>query len=59
MDVSGVSASNVQQAQGANNPVAIEVQKQSEKLDQQVTAQLIDSVPDSDSSLGQNVDVTV
>jgi hypothetical protein len=59
MDVSGVSSSNVQQAQGSTKSQAdILVQKKAMEIQEQAASELIEAVPDNDSSVGQNIDVT-
>lgn len=62
MDVSNVSASNVQPAQSPSTTAALEVQKKAEQQQKDITSQLIESVPepdaDSDSRVGQNINVT-
>lgn len=45
------------QTQGTT--VAIEVQKKTEEIEQQQASELIASVPDPDSSVGQNIDIKV
>ena len=52
MDVSGTSA-----AAATSSTVAIEVQKKSQDIAEQTASDLIASVPDPDSSVGQNIDV--
>lgn len=52
MDISGVSS-----AAAAPTTVAIEVQKKTQDIQQQTVETLVGSLPDPDSSVGQNVDV--
>jgi len=53
MDVSGVAVPSVP----ANTTVAIEVQKKTQDVQAETATTLINSVPDPDSSVGQNIDV--
>ena len=59
MDVSNVSGAQVQQVQNTQSQAANLVQKKSEEIQEQTTQQLIDEVPDPNSSVGQNVNITV
>jgi hypothetical protein len=62
MDISGVSIASSQIANTASNsPDAVgnQVLKKALDIQQESAAQLIESVPDPDSSLGHNVDIKV
>ena len=59
MDVSGVSSSNVQQTQSSTKAQAeILVQKKAMEIQEQSASELIEAVPDAESPVGQNIDVT-
>ena len=56
MEISGAASSIPSVTQGGS--VATEVQKKVEEVQEQTAETLIQSVPDPDSSLGQNLNVT-
>ena len=55
MEISGVSIA----AESTATTVANEVQKKTQEIQEQTAEQLIEAVPDPDSNVGGNVDVTV
>lgn len=59
MEISGVSTQAAPALAAQNKDPAAEMQKMELQLAAQQTNELIQSVPDPDSSLGQNIDVTV
>ena len=59
MEISGVSIAASQTANGTQEAVSNAMLKKALDIQQQSAAQLIESVPDPDSSLGHNVDVKV
>ena len=54
MEISGASPTSA-----VATTVAIEVQKKSQEVQAETAATLIQSVPDPDSALGQQIDVNV
>lgn len=57
MEISGVSTPAAAPLAAQNKDPAVEMHKVVRELAEQQTAELLASVPDPDSSLGQNIDV--
>ncbi|NOZ54913.1 MAG: putative motility protein [Gammaproteobacteria bacterium] len=58
MDVSGIATSTVSQA-GQNSQTGIAVHNKALEIQEQNATQLIESLPDPSSSLGQHIDIKV
>ena len=62
MEIAGISTVTVQTASSTSNtpdPVGNHMLRKALDMQQQAAAQLIESVPDPDSNVGQNVDIKV
>jgi len=59
MDVSGISSPAAAPSQTNGTTVAIEVFKKGLEVEQQQVSDLISSLPDPDSPVGQNINVKV
>jgi hypothetical protein len=57
MEISGVSTPAAAPLAAQNKDPAVEMQKAVRELAEKQTNELISSIPDPDSSLGQNIDV--
>jgi hypothetical protein len=62
MEIAGVSTAAAQVASSTSNtpdPVGDQMLRKSLDLQEQTAAELIESIPDPDSNVGQNVDIKV
>ena len=62
MEIAGVSTAAAQSLSSASNtpdPVGNQMLRKTLDMQEQTAAQLIESVPDPDSNVGQNVDIKV
>lgn len=62
MEIAGVSTAAAQATSSASNtpdPVGNKVLRKALDIQEQTAAQLIESVPDPDSNVGHNVNITV
>jgi hypothetical protein len=62
MEIAGVSTAAAQVASSTSNtpdPVGNQIQRKTLDMQEQTAEQLIESVPDPDSNIGQNVDIKV
>jgi hypothetical protein len=62
MEIAGVSTAAAQAVSSTNNipdPVNNQLLKKSLDIQEQTAVQLIESIPDPDSNVGQNVDIKV
>jgi hypothetical protein len=59
MEISGVATPAAAPLAEQNKDPAVEMQKAVRELAEQQTTELLSSVPDPDSALGQNIDVKV
>lgn len=62
MEIAGVSTPAAQTASSASNSpdtVSNQVQRKTQEVQEQNAERLIESVPDPDSNVGHNIDITV
>lgn len=59
MEISGISTSQPQPSAPVAEQVALEVEKKAQDIAESSSQEMVESIPDSSSSLGQHVDVTV
>jgi hypothetical protein len=62
MDIAGVSTGIAQAVSSTSNtpdPVGNKMLRKALDIQEQTASQLIESVPDPDSNVGQNIDITV
>lgn len=59
MEISGISTYSSYASQASPDQVAVEVEKKAMEIQEQTADEMLDTVPDSSSSKGQNIDVKV